>query len=72
MSDSYGNIIPQRFVLPQKATKYDQTIVVNWLQTEVPQKKDMPILKHLTRWRNKEVFYFVRYVWPDWTVGACQ
>jgi len=65
MTDAYGGLIPQRWVLPERATKFEQQIIVNWLQVEVP--KAPPAAHRLTRWRNREVFEFIRYEWPDWT-----
>ena len=69
MSDAYGNIIPRRWVLPERAAKYEQQIFVNWLQMEVPDQPPKPVLHDLKGWRNREVFYFIRYKWPDWTAG---
>jgi hypothetical protein len=70
VSDSYGNIIPQRWVIPSRATKFEQQILVNWLQLEVPHK-DQHKAEPLKGWRNSEVYYFIKYVYPDWTMGAC-
>lgn len=64
-------LIPQRWVLPERPAKYDQQIFVDWLKAEVPREAPMPTLDKLTRWRNREVFYFIRYEWPDWTADAC-
>lgn len=70
MSDAYGNIIPQRFVPPTRATKYEQQVIVNWLQVEVPHKP-MPQLDTLKGWRNIEVFWFIKNG-PDWTARCFQ
>lgn len=72
MTDARGNFVPQIWILPPRAPKYEQCVVVNWLQVEVPQLSPMPVLGSLTRWRNREVFYFVKYEWPDWTARACR
>jgi hypothetical protein len=71
--DELRGIIPQRWVLPTQAVKYEQLVVINWLQVEVDQDKiaTMPTLQHLTRWRNREVFWFIRNEWPDWTARVC-
>ncbi len=68
MTDAYGNLFPQPFILPQKPAKYEQRVLVNWLHLEVDDTaaRRMPILQHLTGHRNIEVFYFVRNMW-DWT-----
>jgi hypothetical protein len=70
MSDSYGNIIPQRWVVPERATKFEQQVIVNWLALEVPGDKALRAkAEPLTHWRNREVFHFIHYEWPDWTAG---
>jgi hypothetical protein len=72
MTDAYGNIIPLRFVPPAKPVKYEQLVVVNWLQLEVQPREPLPpIIDVLKGWRNLEVFCYVRYEMPDWTIGAC-
>jgi hypothetical protein len=68
MSDANGNIIPQRWVMPLRATKFEQQIIVNWLQMEVPHKNQHKAEK-LKGWRNREVYCYVKYEMPDWTVG---
>jgi len=67
-----GTLLPFRWRMPQKAAKYDQHIIVNWLQIEVDPDapRRMPTLDKLRGWRNVEVFYFIRDGW-DWTARAC-
>jgi hypothetical protein len=73
MTDAYGNLIPQRFVPPARPVKYEQLVLVNWLQMEVPQNMLLaPVIDLLAGWRNIEVFYYVHYEMPDWTIGACR
>ena len=46
-------------------------VLVNWLQMEVVQRKPLPSVIHLLKgWRNFEVFCYVSYEMPDWTVGV--
>jgi hypothetical protein len=72
MTDAYGNIFPHRFVPPAKPLKYDQFVIVNWLHMELPQRKPLPpVIDLLKGWRNNEVFCYVRYEMPDWTIAAC-
>lgn len=72
MNWQFNTAFPVRFWPPLSPPKYDQCVIVNWLQTEVDMKahKKMPILIRLSRWRNREVYswlqnhkeeYFVRY-----------
>ena len=56
----YNSIFPVRFWPAEKPAKYDQTIIFNWLQIEVPHVYFMPILAELTRWRNYEVYTWVQ------------
>ena len=51
-------ILPVKFWPPPKPTKYEQLVIVNWLATEVPHKA-MPILDELSRWRNREVYFWI-------------
>jgi hypothetical protein len=63
MSDwQFNSIFPVRFWPPPSPAKYDQIVVVNWLQMEVDASAPikMPILNELTRWRNREVYRWVR------------
>lgn len=66
-----NSIFPVRYVPPEKAGTYEQIIIVNWLQMEVPQSKPMPILDKLTHWRNHEVYWFIKDG-PDWTARCFQ
>jgi hypothetical protein len=63
-----GSIIPLPYTLPPREQVYVQQIIVNWLDQEIDPDapRRMPILKKLTRWRNREVYYFIRDSW-DWT-----
>ena len=67
MSDAYGNIIPARFVMRWLPLSYQQEILVNWLDIEVPAKAPLHGLEELRNWRNREVYAFIK-AW-DWTAG---
>ena len=67
MSDAYGNISPARFVLRLLPLSYQQEILVNWLDIEVPAKAPLHGLEELRNWRNREVYAYVK-AW-DWTAG---
>lgn len=58
-------LIPARFLPPAEPTKYEQQVIVNWLELEVPRKTPVPMVDNLKGWRNREVFWFVRSY--DWT-----
>lgn len=66
MSIELQDIFPTWYKAPQPTLKFDQVIVVNWLEMEVPHKP-MPALDPLKGWRNREVFFYVKYEMPDWT-----
>jgi len=66
LSDASGNLIPQRWVLPEKAAKAEVEIIVNWLQMELPTSETLRAkAEPLSGWRNHEVYFFVKG-W-DWT-----
>ena len=67
MSDAYGNLIPARFALRLLPLSYQQEILVNWLEIEVPTKAPLHGLEELRCWRNREVYTHVK-AW-DWTAG---
>jgi hypothetical protein len=78
MSDIFlRSLFPAPYRLPDRSAKYDQSILINWLEIEVDPLAifKMPSLQELRGWRNREVFYHIRYVAPDWTTrmyaGAC-
>ena len=63
MSDwQFNSIFPVRYSPAQKPTKYDQIVVVNWLQVEVDMNatKKMPKLNIIAGWRNREVWQWVQ------------
>ena len=56
MSDAYGNIIPARWIMPTRATKFEQLVLVNWLQTELPATSRIARrTSRLSGWRNYEL-----------------
>jgi hypothetical protein len=68
MSDAYGNIIPARWIMPTRATKFEQLVIVNWLQTELPATSRIARrTSRLTGWRNYEVYWYIRSI--DWTAS---
>jgi hypothetical protein len=70
MSDIFHrSLIPSAYRLSGRSAKYDQCILVNWLAIEIDPLAifRMPLLQELRGWRNREIFYHVRYVGPDWT-----
>jgi hypothetical protein len=58
----FNSILPIRYWPAESPPKYDQIIIVNWLQIEVDPGATikMPILNDLTRWRNYEVWQWVQ------------
>jgi hypothetical protein len=70
MSDSLlGGMIPARYILPEKADKYDEVIVVGWLNVEVDKaasQKSMALLDLLRGYRNREVYGFVKKTNDNW------
>jgi len=67
MTDANGNIIPARFLLGLLPLKYEQEILVNWLEIEVPAEAPLLQLEELRGWRNREVYTYVQA--GDWTRG---
>ena len=48
--------------------KYDQLIIINWLNVEVDQHaiEKMPILRELSGHRNIEVYYYIKQTDAYW------
>ena len=70
MSDVFHrSLFPSAYRPFGRLAKYDQSILVNWLMIEIDRLAvlRMPFLQQLRAWRNREVFYHIRYVAPDWT-----
>jgi hypothetical protein len=69
-----GSLFPIKFWPPPKPAKYDRLIIINWLEFEVDPRAPfrMPLLHFIKGWRNRDVYYFIRDEWPDWTARACQ
>ncbi len=68
MNEHLGSIIPARFLAPAKPIKYEQEVIINWLDVEVPCVSNyVQLVNRLRGWRNREVFWFVRSC--DWTTG---
>ena len=69
-----GSLFPIKFWPPPKPAKYDRLIIINWLELEVDPRAPfrMPLLHFIKGWRNRDVYYFIRDEWPDWTARACQ
>lgn len=61
----WGSLLPVIWQVRANPVKYDQQILVNWLDVEVPGCEQHPILEELRGWRNREVFEYVRSY--DWT-----
>lgn len=57
-----NSILPVRYWPEPKDTKYDQVVIVNWLQIEVDMSatKKMPVLEIISGWRNREVWQWVQ------------
>lgn len=66
--DELRGIVPMRFVPEASPPKYDQVIVVSWLEVEVDDTaaERMPILRALRGHRNREVFGFVKDTNGEW------
>ena len=70
MSDIFRrSLIPSPYCLPERALSYVQYVIINWLDIEVDETapERWPLLNDLTGWRNREVYYYLQYVAPDWT-----
>jgi hypothetical protein len=65
MTDATGGLIPARWVMPLWPQHYEQVVIVNWLQVELPRPTEMKALDELKGWRNREVFEYVKSY--DWT-----
>lgn len=63
--DGIAGIVPARWVMPLWPVKYDQVIILNWLQVEIPESVPVPYIQELRGWRNREVFDYVSGL--DWT-----
>ena len=72
MSLEFSGWFPVKYVPKQRPAKYEQQVLVNWLEMELDASapKRMPVLYDLKGWRNREVFYYIRYEFGDWTAGA--
>ncbi len=69
MSLEFSGWFPVKYVPKQRPAKYDQQVLVNWLDLEVDDMAEiqMPILRRLAGHRNREVYYYIRG-W-DWTAA---
>jgi len=70
MSDIFHrSLMPSPYRLPERALSYVQYVIINWLDIEVDETAPewRPLLNDLTGWRNREVYYYLQYVAPDWT-----
>jgi hypothetical protein len=70
MSDIFHrSLIPSPYRLPERALSFVQYVIINWLDIEVGETAPewRPLLNDLTGWRNREVYYYLQYVAPDWT-----
>jgi hypothetical protein len=70
MSDIFHrSLMPSPYSLPERALSYVQYVIINWLDVEVDETPPewRPLLNDLTGWRNREVYYYLEYVAPDWT-----
>ena len=67
MSLEFSGWLPVKYVPKQRPAKYEQQVIVNWLEMEVDPSAPMrmPVLTNLSGWRNREVYYFVHGY--DWT-----
>ncbi len=67
MTDHAGNIIPLRFVLRLLPPSFQQEIIVNWLDLEVPAAAPLHGLEAMRGWRNREVHTYIAAF--DWTAA---
>lgn len=63
--EQINTIIPARWVMPLWPVKVEQIVFVNWLDVEVPVKEPIPVVEHLSHWRNRDVFRYIQAY--DWT-----
>ena len=66
MTDHAGNIVPLRFIFKLLPSSFQQEIIVNWLDMEVPQQAPLLGLGELRGWRNREVYVYIKAF--DWTL----
>jgi hypothetical protein len=70
------SIFPARYVAPFPAAKYDQVVVLDWLDVEIDGRAAcrMPILARLGGHRNREVYQFVTATseefWTRWLAST--
>jgi len=71
-----SSIFPLRYVAPLPAPKYDQVVVLDWLDVEIDARaaRRMPVLAKLRGHRNREVYQFVNATsdafWTRWFAKA--
>jgi hypothetical protein len=67
-----SDIFPTWYQAPIPPKKFDQFVLVNWLDVEIDNRamQRMPILYHISGHRNREVFAFLRAAsdefWSRW------
>jgi hypothetical protein len=67
-----SNIFPTRYQAPIPPKKFDQVILVNWLDVEIDRLATlkMPILNYIVGHRNREIFAFLQTTgdefWSRW------
>lgn len=64
----FGGLIPARYILPETPIKYDEVIIVGWLDLEVDARapERMPILNKLSGHRRRDVYGFIKKTNDDW------
>ncbi|MGP0091822.1 MAG: hypothetical protein ACLPKB_17955 [Xanthobacteraceae bacterium] len=66
------DFLPTRYQAPIPPKKFDQVVLVNWLNIEVDRLAPlkMPILSRISGYRNREVFAFLQATgdefWSRW------
>ena len=62
-------LFPRTWIVPLNPLKYDQIVILNWLEIQVTPNptKEIPALKEVSGWRNREVYNWVKQdkVWVD-------
>jgi hypothetical protein len=67
VSDLPRSLFPQWYKSPLNALKYDEVIIVNWLQLEIEDRAwlRLPVLEQIKGHRNREVHDFVHGFYHD-------
>ncbi len=57
---NFGGILPVQYIPAPSPPKYEQLVFINWLEIEVDQDYEMPVLESLSHWRNRDCWHWVQ------------